>query len=213
MKHIKSPFIYTRSEDIANSISHGIGALLILSFGSVMISKTGPSIFNIIAVSFYIFGVFMMLLMSTLYHALRIERVRSIFQKLDHSMVYLAIFSTYAPILLLRIQTKEAYILFVLLGILTIIGMILKGLYGDRFIRLSTGVYIAMGWAIIFLMDDVAMILPTTCILLLVVGGISYTFGALLFLLKRIPYNHFIWHLFVLAGVSFHFAAIYFFVI
>ena len=195
-------------ELIANAISHGLGAsFAIVALVLLLVkSDTTSEILSSIA-----FGVAMIILYlsSTLFHSFpeKMKRVSSVFQRLDHSSIFLLISGTYTPFLVLLVATKEAYILLVILWTITIIGIIMKSIWIHKFKFVHLAIYLFMGWSILFIINEVYYGIGDVFLFVLL-GGISYTVGVA-FYVARFKYNHFIWHLFVLGGTVFHFIAVY----
>lgn len=203
-------FPYTIGEDIANSITHGVGALL-AAFGHVYLiylaSKYG-TVTDVIAFAFYGMTIFLMMLMSCIYHAIRHITARDVFKRLDHSMIFLLILGTYTPIIFSYIKTQQSYILWFILLAFTIVGIVFKSLFAGKFKVASTLIFIAMGWSCVVLIDPLMAVASNDFLMWLIIGGLSYTLGAVLYAFGKFKYHHAIWHLFVLLGVVAHYIAI-----
>ncbi|MCK5739293.1 hemolysin III family protein [bacterium] len=201
----------TPGEEIANSITHGIGAAL--SIAALVILVVFASLYGDAwrVVSFSIYGttLFVLYLASTLYHSFRNKRVKHFFNILDHSSIFLLIAGTYTPITLISMRGPWGWTLFGLIWGMAIIGILSKIFFIDRFKLLSVGLYIAMGWLILIAVRPMLEMVPAGQIKWLVIGGLCYTFGVIFYVIKRVPYFHFIWHLFVLAGSISHFIGIF----
>ena len=197
-------------EEIANSVSHGIGLLLALAGFPVLVVATLRRGDVVEVVGATVFGITVVLLYSTsmLFHAFRQSRAKRIFQVLDHSAIYLLIAGTYTPFTLGVLHGTWGWILFGLVWSMAAVGIMLKALGGVRYNTVSTLVYIAMGWLVVIAADKVWALVPGWGIFWLVAGGIAYTAGAAFFLAERIRYFHFVWHLFVVAGTACHFIAV-----
>ena len=198
----------TLGELIANAISHGLGAAFAI-VGLVLLlikSDTTSEILSSIA-----FGAAMIVLYlsSTLFHSFpeKMKRVYSVFQRLDHSSIFILISGTYTPFLVLLVDTREAYILLIILWSMTIVGIIMKSIWIHKFKFVHLGIYLFMGWSILFIINEVSNSMGDIFLFLLL-GGVSYTVGVA-FYVSRFKYNHFVWHLFVLGGTVFHFIAVY----
>ena len=133
-------------------------------------------------------------------------RVFTVFQRLDHSSIFLLISGTYTPFLLVLVKTKEAYILFGILWGLTILGIVLKSIWISKFQMVHLAIYLIMGWSIMFIYKQ-ALPLLGDAMIYVVIGGLCYTLGVA-FYVSRFKYQHFVWHLFVLAGSLIHFVSI-----
>ena len=199
-------------EELANSITHGLGlalsivGLIIL----VVLSVTRGNGWHIAGCT--IFGVTLVLLYSasTFYHALRAPRLKRILKILDHTAIYLLIAGTYTPFTLVNLRGFWGWTLFSLVWGLSLFGILWKFFHAERFQIISTLIYLAMGWLVLIAIKPVTVALPLSGIIWLLAGGAFYTIGVPFFALKRLPYNHAIWHLFVLAGSICHFLAVMF---
>ena len=200
----------SRGEEIANSVSHGVGLLLALAAFPVLAVSTPRrgDVTEIIGAT--VFGLTVVLLYSTsmLFHAFPQSRTKRVFQVLDHSAIYLLIAGTYTPFTLGVLRGTWGWTLFGLVWSMAALGILLKSLGGIRYNTLSTFVYLAMGWLVVIAADTVWTLVPGWGIFWLFAGGIAYTAGAVFFLAERIRYFHFVWHLFVIAGTTCHFIAV-----
>lgn len=202
---------YTTGEEIANAITHGIGALLAV-VGAVLLivfSSMSGDVYKII--SYTIFGITLVLLYlgSTLYHSIPNKKAKRFLRIIDHSSIYLLIAGTYTPYVLVCLRdNKKAMAIFIMIWILTILGIVFKSMFINKFEKLSTFIYIFMGWAVLFVVKDVWAAVPHMAILWLVIGGLFYTLGCIFFVWDRMPYNHAIWHLFVIGGSVSHFFSV-----
>ena len=197
-------------EEIANSVSHGIGLLAALVAFPILVTAAlqrgdlggtvGASVFAITMVLLY--------LASTLFHALPACRAKRVFQILDHSAIYLLIAGTYTPFTLGVLRGAWGWTLFGLVWVLAVVGTVFKALGGVRYTTFSTWVYLAMGWLVLIAIEPVWTLVPKWGLFWLLAGGIAYTAGAVFFMAERIRYFHFVWHLFVVAGTACHFLAV-----
>jgi hemolysin III len=191
-------------EEIANSISHGVGALGAMAITPIMIIKAIPEgAATIVGVS--IFGTTMILLYlsSTLYHAFPRSKTKRAFNIFDHGAIYLLIAGTYTPFTLGVLGGAWGWSLLIVVWVLAILGVILKSVAGARSGKLSTGLYLAMGWLAVLAINPFWL-----SMLGFVVGGVMYSTGVFFFVAERIRYHHFIWHLFVMAGTVCHVVAV-----
>ncbi|MBU1019895.1 MAG: hemolysin III family protein [Firmicutes bacterium] len=195
-------------ELIANAISHGIGVLFAI-VGLVLLlikADTSAEILSSLA-----FGLSMIILYSssTLFHSFpeKMKRVYTVFQRLDHSSIFVLISGTYTPFLVLLVGSTKAYILLIILWAVTVLGIVMKSIWISKFKYLHLAIYLFMGWSIMFIINEVN-IGQSDIFLYLLLGGISYTLGVV-FYVSKFKYNHFVWHLFVLGGTIFHFIAVY----
>jgi hemolysin III len=197
-------------EEIANSISHGIGLLLALvAFPVLVIAalRRGEAT-EIIGATVFATTVVLLYSTSMLFHAFPHSRAKRVFQVLDHSAIYLLIAGTYTPFTLGVLRGTWGWTLFGLVWSMAVIGIVLKAVGGVRYNTVSTLVYVAMGWLVVIAADTVWTLVPKWGIFWLFAGGIAYTLGAVFFLAERIRFFHFVWHLFVIAGTACHFVAV-----
>jgi hemolysin III len=202
-------------EEIANSITHGVGlGLSIIGLVVLLIfACLQGSTLHIVSCSLYGVTLVALYTASTLYHSFRSPRLKHIFQIVDHCSIYLLIAGTYTPFTLVMLRGGWGWSLFGLVWSLSFCGVVFKLFCINRFKILSTIVYVLMGWLAIIAIKPIFMMVPLGCILLLFTGGLFYTIGVVFFAWERLPYNHAIWHVFVVAGSIFHFLAIIFYVI
>jgi hemolysin III len=197
-------------EEIANAVSHGVGLLLAMIAALVLVvaAVQRGGVTEIVGAS--IFGVTMVLvyLTSTLYHALPMNRAKRVFRILDHGAIFLLIAGTYTPITLGPLRGPSGWALFGLVWGLALAGIVFKAVGGVRYPKISTCLYIAMGWLVIVVIEPLRLNMPTMGFSWLLAGGIAYTAGVAFSSPKRFRYSHFVWHLFVIAGTACHFAAV-----
>jgi hemolysin III len=197
-------------EEIANSISHGVGFLAAAAITPILIVTAIPAGAAAI-VGASIFGATMMMLYlsSTLYHAFPHSKTKRVFQIFDHGAIFLLIAGTYTPFTLSVLQGAWGWALFGIVWGLAILGVVLKSVGGAGTSKLSIALYLGMGWLAVLAAQPLWNSLSAWGIFWLVAGGVMYSAGVLFFAYDhRIRYNHFIWHLFVLAGTAFHVVAI-----
>ena len=206
---------YPLAEEIANSISHGLGCLfgivglmLLLDKASVM----NAGLTAIISSSLYGGSMILLFLASTLYHAVSHPRAKRVLKKVDHCAIYLLIAGTYTPFLMVGLQSPLAYGLMAVIWGLALLGIIFKLTIAERFKVMSLVTYLCMGWLSLIVVYQLAMKLSAGGIWLLASGGIIYSLGVIFYVARRVPFNHAIWHAFVLGGCVCHFCAIYFYV-
>jgi len=202
-------------EEVMNAVTHGIGTLLAVA-GLVLLTVfayLNGSIWHIVSFSIYGTTLVLLYLASTLYHSFTNERVKRIFKILDHSAIYLLIAGTYTPFTLVPLHGVLGWTVFSLVWGLAIIGIVLKVFFVGRYKVLSTLCYLGMGWFIVFAIKPLLATVPAFGMIWLFAGGLFYTLGSVFYLWKRLPYNHAIWHLFVLAGSISHFIAVFFYIL
>lgn len=202
-------------EELANGITHGVG--LILSLAGLVILVT-LSILH--GTAWHIagcttFGVTLVLLYaaSTCYHSFHSPRLKRVLKILDHAAIYLLIAGTYTPFTLVNLRGFWGWTLFALVWSLSVFGIAWKLFHVDRFQLVSTLTYIAMGWLVLIAVKPVLAAVPLAGIAWLVAGGLFYTVGVIFLGLKRVPYSHAIWHVFVLSGSICHYFAVMFYVL
>lgn len=206
---------YSIREEIANSVTHGIGAGLSVAGLIVMVAyaiRQGDG-WNIAAFSIYGASLVVLYLASTLYHSFRRPRLKRFFRLLDHASIYLLIAGTYTPFLIVHMRDSFGWTLLAIIWGLAVLGIIYKLLFIDHYPVLATLGYVAMGWLSVIGLSRLAEAMGAGGMAWLAAGGITYTLGVIFFAWERIPFNHAIWHLFVLGGSVCHFCAIYFYVL
>ncbi len=197
-------------EEIANSVSHGVGlvgSLVAAPFLLVPALQSGrPG--RAVGASVFVGAVVLLYLASTLYHALPKNRAKQLFQVLDHSAIFLLIAGTYTPFTLGPLRGVWGWTLLGLVWGLAAVGLVLKAVGGLRHGVLSTALYLAMGWLVVIAIRPLWLQVPRAGILWLLAGGLCYTVGVAFFIADRVRYSHFIWHVFVLAGTTCHYVAV-----
>ena len=202
-------------EEVMNAVTHGIGTLLAVA-GLVLLTVFAylyGTIWHVVSFSIYGTTLVLLYLASTLYHSFTNERLKYIFKILDHSAIYLLIAGTYTPFTLVPLHGVLGWTVFGLVWGLAILGIALKVFFVGRFKVISTLCYILMGWFIIIAIEPLIATVATLGIMWLIIGGLFYTLGSFFYLWNKLPYNHAIWHLFVLAGSISHFIAVFFYVL
>jgi hemolysin III len=202
--------IKTVKEEKANMISHGVGLLLFiisLPFLIVYTYNTGV-IEYFLGTLLYGISLIMVYTSSTFYHSSYNVKVRKRLRLFDHISIYFLIAGSYSPFLLTHIQTTSGWTIFILLWSMVLIGSVAKLVFGHRFKLVSTLAYIVMGWLALFIIRPLYLELPRESFYWIIAGGLFYTGGAFFYMKEKMNYNHFIWHLFVLAGSIAHFIAV-----
>lgn len=191
----------TMGEEIANTISHGIGALLALVGAVPLVVKGILSGSTITTVSLAAYGLSLVLLYtaSAVYHAVQNPEIKRVLRVMDHCSIFVLILGTYIPMSLLVVGGKTGWMLFLTNTTLAVIGITLNAIDLKRFDKLSLVLYALMGWLIVVALRAIIATLPPLGLVLLVAGGIAYTAG-IIFYKSQKHYMHFVWHLFVLAG-------------
>ncbi len=195
-------------ELIANSVSHGIGAILSLT-GLIVLLVKADTFVEVSASLVFGLSMFLLYIFSTLFHAFpeKMKRVYNVFQRLDHSAIYLLIAGTYTPFILIAIKSILGYVLLSILWTLAILGIVMKSIWIKKFQKIHLLFYLLMGWSVVLIYRDITSVFNDV-LLLLLIGGLFYTIGVGFYIVK-FKYQHFIWHLFVLFGSIFHFISVY----
>ncbi len=205
--------IYSTFEEVLSAISHGLGALLSIAAIVILIRSSSFKAKTVVCVSVYSATLFILYIVSTLYHALGINKAKKVFRVLDHCSIFILISGTYTPICLLMLGNTVGWVLFSIVWIAAATGIVFNAIDLKRFSKLSMACYIAMGWSIIFAIKPLMSVISSEQFKLLIYGGVAYTLGALIYGIgKKVKYMHSIWHLFVLAGSICHFFMIFDFV-
>lgn len=206
---------YTIGEEIANSVTHGVGVAfslvaLTLLIGGAALYGDGWSL-----ASGIVFGVSLILMYtgSTLYHAIPSDRARRVFKIMDHSAIYLLIAGSYTPFTLVTMRANGGWWMFALVWVLAAVGISTEAFWTYRPRWVSALVYLFMGWLAVFMIAPMQASLAPTGLWLLVAGGLCYTLGTAFYVFKKVPYFHMVWHLWVLAGSVCHFLAVLLYVV
>ncbi|PML47036.1 hemolysin III family protein [Vibrio lentus] len=206
---------YSDIEERANAITHGLGVVLgVVGLILLLIRAFDyqADMLTVASMSVYGSSIILLFLASTLYHSITTEKTKRLLKTLDHCAIYLLIAGSYTPFLLVGLRTPLAMGLMAVIWGIALVGIIMKIAFVYRFKRLSLFIYLAMGWLSLIVVYQLAMNIDIGGLVLLAVGGVIYSLGVIFYVAKRIPYNHAIWHLFVLAGCACHFFAIYLYV-
>ena len=201
----------SQGEEIANSISHGIGLVAALVGTPFLITQAARhgNVGFVIGASLFSATTIFLYLASTLYHALPIGKTKRVFRVLEHSAIFLLIAGTYTPFTLGILHGVWGWILLSIIWSLAAAGVVLKVFYGTSFPILSTSLYLFMGWMVVITANILIAKMPTPGLLWLIAGGVSYTVGVVFFAIdSRLQYAHLIWHLFVLTGTTCHYFAV-----
>ncbi|MBN3525794.1 PAQR family membrane homeostasis protein TrhA [Paenibacillus apiarius] len=201
---------YSRGEEIANAITHGVGVVLSVAALTLLIVFAALYGNPIHVVSFIIYGISMLLLYtsSTLVHSFPEGKVKDLFETFDHASIYLFIAGTYTPLVLIALPKTLGWTLFAIVWALAAGGVVFKAFFTKRFLFISTLLYIGMGWLIVWAWEPLSAAMPPAGLTLLVTGGILYTVGTIFYVWRGFPFHHMIWHLFVLGGSAAHFFAV-----
>jgi len=206
---------YSKNEERLNVITHGIGFLLsvvALVFLVVHASIDG-TVWHVVSFAIYGASLVVLYLASTLFHSAKNQKIRARLNVFDHASIYLLIAGTYTPFALVTLHGAWGWSIFGVVWGLAAAGIILKLFFTGKYNLLSTLLYILMGWIIVIAIVPLVQVFPFNGLMWLFGGGLFYTIGAIIFLIDKIPYNHAIFHFFVLAGSACHFVAVFYYVL
>ena len=206
----QNPKPYSLGEEIANAVTHGIGTGLSVAGLTllVVLAILHGDVSRIVSFSIYGSSLIILYLASTLYHSFQNPPVKQVFRIIDHASIYLLIAGTYTPFLLLCMRGAWRWALLGVVWGLALVGIGFKAFFTNRFRKVSVLAYILMGWLCVIALREMLATIPSGGLILLVVGGVIYTVGIIFYVWKRVPYNHAIWHLFVMGGSICHYLAI-----
>ncbi len=207
----QTPAAYHPAEELANRLTHGVGALLSLAGLVLMVVYSALHGDAWVITSTAIYGASLVILYtaSTLYHTVTSDRWRRFFQKLDHAAIFLLIAGTYTPFTLGPLRGGWGWTLFGIVWGFAVIGIVLKLFFAGRADVLSTIAYLVMGWLVVIAVKPLLAALPAGALWLLLSGGLCYSLGTIFYLWEKLPYNHAVWHLWVLGGSVCHWAAVF----
>lgn len=210
LKDVKSQ---TLGEEIANSVSYGVGAGLSVAALVLLIIKAAHTsgALGVVSASIYGGSLVLLYLLSCLYHALAKTRARRVFQVLDHCSIFILIVGSYTPIALCYIGGITGWVIFGVNAVCMIIGIVFNAINMDKWKKLSMVLYVVMGWLIVFSIKSI-LTMPLASLVFLVLGGVLYTVGIIFYKVEKFKYFHFIWHIFVLGGSILQFFCVYFYV-
>ncbi|MDO4282298.1 MAG: hemolysin III family protein [Clostridia bacterium] len=212
---------YTKGEEIANSVTHGIGAVFSIAALTLMVvfAAIYGNAWQVVSVSVYGSTLIILYVMSTLYHAITNEKAKRVLQIFDHSSVYLLIAGTYTPysLVILRQDSYKGWVVFGVIWAMAVLGITLYAIFPRRFKIFNIASYVVMGWIIVIAFPDLLRVMQNLNamkgIYWLFAGGLCYTIGVIFYALKKKKYFHSIWHVFVLLGTICHFISVFFYVI
>lgn len=209
------PRPYSLGEEIANSVTHGVGVAFSISATTLLIVFAALSGDRWALASAIVFGLSLVLLYagSTLYHSMPFPKARHVFKIIDHCAIYVLIAGSYTPFTLVTLRESGGWWMFATVWAIAIAGVATEAFWTYRPKWLSVVVYLAMGWLVVVVIEPVMAALHPTGLWLLVAGGLAYTVGTVFYVNKRVPYFHMVWHLFVLAGSLCHFLAVLLYVV
>lgn len=206
---------YTQAEERANSLTHAAG--VIMSFGGLVLLVTTTlqqgDTWRIVSCTIYGTTLFIFYCFSTIYHSVQRPQVKYVFRILDHASIYLVIAGTYTPFALVTLRGAWGWSIFGVIWGLACVGAIFKTFMTHRLRVLGPIFYILMGWLVVIAIKPLLAALPLAGVWWLVAGGVIYTVGVLFYAIDKIPYNHTIWHIFVLVASGCHYLAVYWYVV
>lgn len=206
---------YSRREDIANSITHGIGFLLSIIglWLLISVSRTYGDAWHVFSCIIYGTTLICLFTASTLYHSIHPPKFKLLLRTLDHSTIFLLIAGTYTPFTLVTLRGPWGWSIFSIIWALAVFGIIFQKAMLRKGPMVSVGFYLLMGWVVVAAVKPMLSLVAPGGLILLLLGGLSYTIGVVFYAWKQMPYNHAVWHLFVLAGSACHFFAVLLYVI
>jgi len=207
--------IYSIKEEIANSVTHGVGLILAIVGLGVLIafaSRLGNA-WHVVSCTIFATTLILQYTFSTLYHSIQLPRAKSVMRVLDHSAIFLLIAGTYTPFMLVNLRGAWGWTLFGVVWTLALLGVLFQVSLLRRWQGISLSLYIGMGWVVVIAIKPMLDAVAPGGLILLLLGGLAYTSGVFFYLRKSLRYHHAIWHGFVLAGSILHFFAVLFYVI
>ena len=206
---------YSLGEEIANSITHGVGALLAIAAIPLCVVAAVRSGGGLHLLAALVYSIFMLLeyVMSTLYHAIAAEKAKRVFKVLDHSAIYLFIAASYSPYCLVTLVDCHGVVLFAFVWAVAVIGGIAESFWVFRPRWISAVLYLCLGWSVVWFIPQLWALLPAPGFWLLLAGGLCYSIGCIFYVLKKVPYMHSIFHVWILAGSVCQFLSICLFVL
>ncbi len=206
---------YSLGEEIANSVTHGIGAVLAVGGLATLVVLAAAHGTARHVVGCGVFGATLVLLYgaSALYHGIPGRRAKAVLRVFDHCAIFLLIAGTYTPFLLINLRGPWGWSLFGVVWGAALVGIVMTLLGGGRWPVLSVGLYLVMGWSVLVAAKPLIGAMAPEGLVLLAAGGVSYTVGIVFYAWRRLPYGHAVWHLFVMAGSAFHFTTVVLYVI
>lgn len=215
--HVRTERDQTVGEEIANAITHGIGALLAIACLSVAVTFAAirHDVWSVVSVSIYGASMFILYFCSTLYHAVMTPRIKAILNIFDHSAIYLLIAGSYTPFCLAGIRNYSpgwAWSIFGVVWAIAIFGIAFQCLYVNQYPLFSTMTYLLMGWIVLVAIYPLWKAMGSTAVLWIAAGGVVYSLGVIFYSMKHVKYMHAVWHLFVLAGTLAHYGVILYYI-
>ncbi len=214
-RHAPNEFgTYTLAEEIANAVTHGIGAALSIAglVILVVVAAVHGSAWSVVAVGVYGSTLVLVYLSSTLYHSIPHRRTKRVLQVLDHSMIFLLIAGTYTPVAMLALASGPDWLLLATIWSLALVGIVMQIAWPNRYEPVRVTLYLVMGWLVLAWAGPLVDGMGWDGTALIVLGGVAYTAGIGFYAWDRLPFNHAVWHLFVMGGSVAHFIAILYYI-
>jgi len=206
---------FSLTEEIWHAITHGIGLALSIAALTIMVAYSSQSGSTISVIASVLFGTTLNILYgsSTLYHAITHHELKKRFQQFDHASIYILIAGSYTHVTLVSLGNTLGYSIFAVVWGVSLVGIYLKFAYPGRFEKLSLVLYLLLGWLIVIAIKPLLEVMDPGGLWMLLIGGLFYTFGVIFYVWDSLPFNHAIWHLFVMAGSISHFLMVLLYVI
>ncbi|MES9902877.1 MAG: hemolysin III family protein [Sedimenticola sp.] len=206
---------YSLGEEIAHTITHGLGALLSIAGLAILVAFSAlyGDAWHITSCSIYGGTLILLYTASTLYHGIPLPKAKRILRQIDHAAIFILIAGTYTPFTLVSLRGSWGWTLFGLVWAIAIAGVVLELIIKQRYRRLSISLYLGLGWLVVIAIEPMLSTVATGGLVLLLIGGLFYSLGVIFYVWKSLAYHHAVWHLFVLAGSTSHFFAVLFYVI
>lgn len=214
-EYVRKLFQYSLGEDIANAVSHCVGAIFALVALICLAWTAGHYGDGVDGIAFIIYGLSMLFMftMSTLYHSMVNHTARDVFKRLDHAAIYIMIVGSFTPYVFNLVQTPLAYFLYAVLVFIMFAGVVYKALFVTGKKIISTIIYVVMGLSSLILLPQIIQHMPVLGVWFMLASGVLYVSGAVLYAVGKFKYSHMIWHLFVLGGVVTMWISINFFIL
>ena len=206
---------YTFSEEVANSITHGAGVLFSITALTMLVtySTMNGGVWDVVGSSIYGATLIFMYSASTLYHSVFHIKAKAVLKQLDHAAIYLLIAGTYTPYFLISLRDSSVWYFFPIIWAFAVLGVFFEFVHIKALKKISLALYLGMGWLAVFIVPAMMETVETNGLYLLIAGGAAYSLGVVFYVWDKLPHNHAIWHVFVLAGSVLHFCSIFFYVI
>jgi len=202
--------VQSTAEEIANSVSHGVGVLAAVATAPILIVSAirSGSVYAIIGASVFSATMVLLFLASTIYHAMPRNQIKSLLQMFDRGAIFFLIAGTYTPFTLGVLRGPWGWSLLGIVWSMVVVGIVFTVVFRRKYPILKTCLYLAMGWLVVVAIEPLMVSIPFEGMFWLLVGGLAYTVGIVFYAAKQVRYSHFVWHLFVILGAACHFVAV-----